>query len=159
MFYGTSVLGIKGTLVGLCVAFSAFWDGLSDPIVGYLSDITKSKVWGRRLGYLFFGTIGMVACNILLWSVPNSFGEVGKFFWLFISLIGVETANTCFATPYVALGIDIAPGYNEQSTLQGYKTVFFILGMVLPSLLMMIFIALLILKNQSKHGGTETVKQ
>ena len=139
MFYGTSVLGIKGTLVGLCVALSAFWDGLSDPIVGYLSDITKSKFWGRRLGYLFFGTMGMVIVNILLWSVPSGFGEVGKFFWLLFALIGVETANTCFATPYVALGIDIAPGYNEQSTLQGYKTVFFILGMVLPSLLMMIF--------------------
>ncbi len=139
MFFGTSVLGIKGSLVGLCVALSAFWDGLSDPIVGYLSDLTQSKFWGRRLGYLFFGTLGMVVFNVLLWSVPNSMGEIGKFFWLLVALLSLETANTCFATPYVALGIDIAPGYNEQSTLQGYKTVFFILGMVLPSALMMIF--------------------
>ena len=139
MFFGTSVLGIKGSLVGLCVAISTFWDGLSDPLIGYLSDLTQSKFWGRRLGYLFFGTIFMATFNILLWSVPNSFSEVGKFFWLLFCLIGIETANTCFATPYVALGIDIAPGYNEQSILQGYKTVFFILGMVLPSVLMMIF--------------------
>ncbi len=139
MFFGTSVLGIRGSLVGLCVALSAFWDGLSDPIVGYLSDITRSKFWGRRHGYLFFGTLGIVIFNILLWSVPSGMGEVAKFFWLLIMLLALETANTCFATPYVALGIDIAPGYNEQSTLQGYKTVFFILGMVLPSVLMMIF--------------------
>ena len=139
MFFGTSVLGIKGSLVGLCVALSAFWDGLSDPIVGYLSDLTKSKFWGRRLGYLFFGTLGMIVFNILLWSVPSSLSQIGKFFWLLVTLLGLETANTCFATPYVALGIDIAPGYNEQSTVQGYKTVFFITGMVLPSILMMIF--------------------
>lgn len=139
MFFGTSVLGIRGSLVGLCVALSAFWDGLSDPIVGYLSDITHSKFWGRRLGYLFFGTLGIVVFNVLLWSVPNSLSEIAKFFWLLLMLLALETANTCFATPYVALGIDIAPGYNEQSTLQGYKTVFFILGMVLPSVLMMIF--------------------
>ncbi len=139
MFFGTSVLGIKGSLVGLCVALSTFWDGLSDPLIGYLSDRTESKFWGRRLGYLFFGTIFMATFNILIWSVPNSFSELGKFFWLLVCLLGIETANTCFATPYVALGIDIAPGYNEQSILQGYKTVFFILGMVLPSLLMMIF--------------------
>ena len=139
MFFGTSVLGIRGSLVGLCVALSAFWDGLSDPIVGYLSDITPSKFWGRRLGYLFFGTLGIVVFNILLWSVPSGMSEIGKFFWLLLTLLALETANTCFATPYVALGIDIAPGYNEQSTLQGYKTVFFILGMVLPSVLMMIF--------------------
>lgn len=139
MFFGTSVLGIKGSLVGLCVALSTFWDGLSDPLIGYLSDRTESKFWGRRLGYLFFGTIFMATFNILIWSVPNNFSEIGKFFWLLFCLLGIETANTCFATPYVALGIDIAPGYNEQSILQGYKTVFFILGMVLPSLLMMIF--------------------
>ena len=139
MFFGTSVLGIRGSLVGLSVALSAFWDGLSDPIVGYLSDRTNSKFWGRRLGYLFFGTLGIVIFNILLWSVPSKMSEIAKFFWLLIMLLSLETANTCFATPYVALGIDIAPGYNEQSTLQGYKTVFFILGMVLPSVLMMIF--------------------
>lgn len=139
MFFGTSILGIKGSLVGLAVAISAFWDGISDPIMGYISDTTKSKVWGRRLGYLLFGTIGVVIFNILLWSVPSSFSEMSKFFWLVIILLFMETFNTSFATPYVALGIDIAPGYNEQSVLQGYKTVFFIIGMVLPSLLMMVF--------------------
>ena len=139
MFFGTSVLGIRGWLVGLAVALSAFWDGLSDPLVGYISDRTNSKFWGKRLGFLLFGTIGMVVCNILLWSVPNSFGEIGKFFWLAVCLLCIETFNTSFATPYVALGIDIAPGYNEQSILQGYKTVSFILGMVLPSVLMIIF--------------------
>ncbi len=139
MFFGTSVLSIRGSLVGLCVALSTFWDGLSDPLIGYLSDLTQSKFWGRRLGYLFFGSILMATFNILIWSVPNSFSELGKFFWLLFCLLSIETANTCFATPYVALGIDIAPGYNEQSILQGYKTVFFILGMILPSVFMMIF--------------------
>ena len=139
MFYGTSVLGIKGSLVGLCVALSTFWDGLSDPIIGYLSDRTQSKFWGRRLGFLFFGTLLMVVSNILLWNVPNAFNEIGKFIWLLTFLLIIETANTCFATPYVALGIDIAPGYNEQSILQAYKTVSFIIGMILPSVLMILF--------------------
>ena len=103
MFFGTSVLGIKGSLVGLCVALSTFWDGLSDPLIGYLSDRTESKFWGRRLGYLFFGTIFMATFNILIWSVPNNFSELGKFFWLLFCLLGIETANTCFATPYFAL--------------------------------------------------------
>ena len=70
MFFGTSVLGIRGSLVGLCVALSAFWDGLSDPIVGYLSDITHSKFWGRRLGYLFLALLEllflMYFCGVFL---------------------------------------------------------------------------------------------
>ena len=50
MFFGTSVLGISGTLVGIAVAIAAFWDGLSDPIVGYISDRAKSRVLEEGLG-------------------------------------------------------------------------------------------------------------
>ena len=138
MFFGTSVLGISGTLVGLAVAISAFWDGISDPMVGYLSDRYKVGGLGRRLGYMLIATVGMSITNILLWNVPN-ISMLGKFFWLLICLLLIETFNTFYATPYTALGIDIAPDYNEQSSLQGFKTVFFILGMILPSLLMIVF--------------------
>ncbi len=138
MFFGTSVLGISGTLVGVAVAISAFWDGLSDPIVGYVSDRHKSKLFGRRLGFMLIATFGMAIFNILLWSIPNSLSMGFKFVWLLACLLVIETFNTFFATPYVALGIDIAPDYNDQSSLQGFKTVFFIVGMVLPTLLMMI---------------------
>ncbi|MDD4815827.1 MAG: MFS transporter [Clostridia bacterium] len=139
MFFGTSVLGISGTLVGLAVAISVFWDGVSDPIIGYMSDNHSNKYFGKRLGFLIFGTMGMVLFNILLWTVPFDATDGIKFVWLLVCLLSLETFCTSFATPYIALGIDIAPDYNEQSKLQGYKTVFFILGMVLPSLLMMIF--------------------
>ena len=139
MFFGTSILGISGTLVGLAVAIAAFWDGLSDPIVGYISDRQKNKIFGRRLGFLLIATFGMAIFNILLWSIPQSLGMGFKFIWLLVCLLAVETFNTMFATPYVALGIDIAPDYNDQSSLQGFKTVFFIFGMVLPTLLMFIF--------------------
>lgn len=139
MFFGTTVLGVSGTLIGLVVALSVFWDGISDPIMGYISDNTRNKKFGKRIGFLIFGTIGMAIFNILLWSVPISASSGVKFVWLLICLLSLETFCTAFSTPYVALGIDIAPDYNEQSKLQGYKTVFFILGMVLPSLLMMVF--------------------
>lgn len=139
MFFGTGVLGISGTLVGIAVAISAFWDGLSDPIIGYISDRHKNKIFGRRLGFMLVATFGMAIFNILLWSIPQSLSPAFKFVWLLVCLLAVETFNTAFATPYVALGIDIAPDYNDQSSLQGFKTVFFILGMVLPTILMFVF--------------------
>ena len=151
MFFGTSLLGISGTLVGLAVAMSAFWDGLSDPIVGYISDRCKNKVFGRRLGFMLIATFGMAVFNILLWSIPNSLSMGFKFVWLLICLLAIETFNTLFATPYVALGIDIAPDYNDQSSLQGFKTVFFIIGMVLPTVFMMIFMP-------SKNGAGQLVQ-
>lgn len=139
MFFGTSVLGISGSLVGLAIAISALWDGVSDPIIGYLSDKSKNKLLGKRLNFMFISTFGISILNILLWIIPNTLPMGIKFLWMLIGLLLLETFNTMFATPYVALGIDIAPDYNEQSSVQGYKTVFFILGMIMPSLLMLIF--------------------
>ena len=139
MFFATSVLSLPGTLVGLAVAISVMWDGFSDPFVGYLSDKSKNKLFGKRINYMFFATFGIAIFNILIWIIPVNLPNGIKFAWLIITLLLLETFNTAFATPYVALGIDIAPDYNQQSSLQGFKTVFFILGMIMPSLLMFVF--------------------
>ena len=139
MFFGTTVLGLSGTLVGVAVAISAFWDGVSDPIIGYWSDVSSDRGFGKRLNYMFLSSFTMALSNILLWIVPISLPVVFKFLWFLISLLALETSCTLFATPYFALGVDLAPDYSEQTTLQGFKTVFFILGMILPSVFMMIF--------------------
>lgn len=139
MFFGTSIMGISGSLVGIAMAIASIWDGISDPLVGYISDNTRNKVFGRRLGYMLFGSIAIALLNILIWTMPQSISEMGKFFWLLISMLALESANTFFGTPYSALGIDIAPDYNEQSKVQGCKTVFSIVAMILPSILLYIF--------------------
>lgn len=139
MFFATSVLGIKGSLVGLAIALSALWDGISDPIIGHISDKSKNKFLGKRLNFMLLASIGIPVFNILLWIIPNTLSSTIKFVWLLLSLLAIETFNTLFATPYVALGFDIAPDYNEQSSVQGFKTVFFILGMIMPSVLMILF--------------------
>lgn len=138
MFFGTSVLGISGFLVGLTIAITSLWDGLSDPLVGFLSDRTKSKFFGRRLGHMLFATFALAINNILLWICPFSNNNALAVLWILVFLLLQETFNTFFATPYSALCIDIAPDYNDQTKAQGVKTVFSILGMILPSLLMYI---------------------
>ncbi|MBQ8845407.1 MAG: MFS transporter [Clostridia bacterium] len=139
MFFGTSIMGISGSLVGVTIALASLWDGASDPLVGHLSDHTKSKFFGRRLGHMLFATFGLAICNILIWHYPNTNNEFLLALWLWGFLILIETFNTFFATPYSALAIDIAPDYNEQSNLQGFKSVFYIIGMILPGLLMYYF--------------------
>lgn len=139
MFFGTSVMGISGSLVGIAMAIASLWDGVSDPFVGYLSDNTRNKFFGRRLGYMLFGSFAIALLNILIWTMPSSLSQAGKFIWLLLSMLAIETANTFFGTPYAALGIDLAPDYNEQSKVQSYKTMFSIIGMIMPSVLMYFF--------------------
>jgi len=139
MFFATSVLSLPGTLVGIAVAISTLWDGVSDPLIGDLSDRSGNRLFGKRINYMFFASFGIAISNVLIWIIPSSLPVGIKFAWLVLNLLLLETFNTAFATPYVALGIDLVPDYNQQSALQGYKTIFLILGMIMPSVLMMIF--------------------
>lgn len=158
MFFGTSVMGISGSLVGIAVAISSLWDGVSDPLVGYLSDNTKNKFFGKRLGFMFFGIFIIAFLNFCIWSMPSSLPEFGKFLWLLIGMLSIETANTCFGTPYAALAIDLAPDYNEQSKIQSFKTIFSILGMVLPSILMYFFMPSISISIQASHSQIGYIK-
>lgn len=139
MFFATSVLGLPGAIVGVVIAITSLWDGLSDPIIGYLSDKTRSKVFGRRLGHMLFASFALAINNIILWSPPDGASKGFLVFWLLFFLLTQETFNTFFATPYAALCIDIAPDYNDQTNMQSFKTIFNIFGMILPSVLMSVF--------------------
>ena len=139
MFFATSVMGLQGALVGAMIALTSLWDGVSDPIIGYLSDRTKNRFFGRRLLYMLIASLSLAICNVLLWSCPAKKGSGLAVVWLVMFLLLQETFNTFFATPYSALCIDIAPDYNDQTKMQSFKSVFYILGLIMPSVLMYIF--------------------
>lgn len=138
MFFGTSVLGVSGTLIGMAVSISVIWDAVSDPIVGYYSDNSKSAL-GKRHPFMLIGILGMCAINLLIWLIPASAPEFLKFAWILISLLAVQTFCTFFATPYLALGLDMTKDPHEQTSIQCIKTIFFLLGMMLPTVFMFVF--------------------
>lgn len=140
MFFATSVIGLSGTLVGIAVAISTIWDGISDTIMGYISDNYPIKKFGRRNGYMFIATIGMSIINIILWCIPNEISVYSKFVWMIVSLILLETFNTMFATPYMALGNELAKDYNDRTKINATSTVFYLIGIIIPSMLLIIFL-------------------
>lgn len=140
MFFATSVLGISGTLVGITIGISTIWDGISDTIVGYLSDNYSIGKLGNRNGYMLIASIGMSIFNVTLWCVPSSISLGLKFVWILVSLLLLETFNTMFATPYSALGNEIAKDYNDRTKVNAYNIVFYLIGIIIPSILMFIFL-------------------
>ena len=138
MFFGTSVLGISGTLVGIAVAISVVWDALSDPIVGFLSDRCNSTL-GKRHPFILVGIFGMCAINLLIWLVPSGAAESVKFVWILFSLLAVQTFCTCFGTPHMALGLEMTKDPYEQTSIQCTKTIFQLIGMILPTIFMFVF--------------------
>lgn len=140
MFFATSVLGMSGTIVGIALAISTIWDGVSDTIVGYISDNHSMGKLGKRNGYMLIATMGMTIANLFLWCVPLNLDEGMKFLWILFFLLVLETFNTMFSTPYMALGNEIVSSENERTQVGAINTVFYLVGMVISSVLMMIFL-------------------
>lgn len=118
--------------MGVAFAISLIWDSITGPLMGHISDHTKSKAFGRRHGYMLLGAILLPAANILLWIVPIDISEIAKFLWLTVSIILFQTFATIVLAPYNALAVDLTKDYNEQTNLQSIKGVFGLLGIVLP---------------------------
>ena len=70
IFYMTNYLGIGAALAGSLIGLSKFYDMLTDPVMGQLSDRTHSS-WGRRRPYLLLGAIGCPASIVMLFLVPG----------------------------------------------------------------------------------------
>jgi len=113
-------LGMNPALVGLLGALPRLTDAITDPLMGYISDNTRSR-WGRRRPYMFVGAIAVGLIFALLWQLPAEKSET-FYFWYFLagSLI-FYLAYTIFATPWVALGYELTPDYHERTRLMGVQ--------------------------------------
>jgi len=111
-------LGMNPGLVGLLGSLPRFTDALTDPVMGFVSDNTESR-WGRRRPYIFAGAIAAGIIFALLWQLPKDQSETFYFVYFLIGSIIFYLAYTVFATPWVALGYELTPDYNERTRLMG----------------------------------------
>ncbi|TCT17077.1 Na+/melibiose symporter-like transporter [Natranaerovirga pectinivora] len=132
MFYSTVILGVPGRYVGFIVALSVFWDAVTDPVIGYLSDNTKFKR-GRRHFYLFWGTITIAFFNYFMWTINPSYSMEIKVVFLFLLIFVLKTVMTVYGTPYTALGAELSYDYDTRTAIQGYRIFFFLMGLAFPT--------------------------
>lgn len=113
-------LGMNPALVGLLGAIPRLTDAITDPLMGYISDHTRSR-WGRRRPYIFIGAILSAVVFALLWQLPAGKSEVYYFSVFLAGSMVFFLAYTIFATPWVALGYELTPDYNERTRVMGVQ--------------------------------------
>jgi GPH family glycoside/pentoside/hexuronide:cation symporter len=113
--------GMNPALVGLLGGLPRLLDAFTDPMMGFISDNTKSR-WGRRRPYIFFGAIAAGIIFALLWQLPREQNETFYFVYFLIGSLLFYLAYTVFATPWVALGYELTPDYNERTRLMGVQS-------------------------------------
>ena len=112
-------LGLNPVLIGVVIALSRFWDGITDPLFGYLSDNARTR-WGRRKPFMLVGAIMLGVTFALMWWIPRGASDEFYFWWFLGTTLLFYTASSTFLSPWSALGIEMTKDYNERTVLNGY---------------------------------------
>ena len=109
-------LGFPPHLWGLLFFLPRFLDAVTDPIMGFISDNTKS-IWGRRRQYIFVGALITGASFIAMWQLYEVNG-LSYNFWYFLSLSLIFYLGiTIFSVPYVAMGYEMSTDFHERTQI------------------------------------------
>ncbi|NBC28821.1 MAG: MFS transporter [Spirochaetes bacterium] len=123
LFFLTDVVRINPALAGFVVLIGRVWDAISDPLMGFLSDRTRTR-WGRRRPYMLAGILLVFASFVLLWYPSGLDTEIGRFFIAVISYLFFSTIITMVMIPYNALASELTLDYNERTSLSAFRIVF-----------------------------------
>lgn len=131
-FFLLTAFGMDPLLAGLLGGLPRLFDALTDPIMGYISDNTRSR-FGRRRPYIFVGALLSGILFIMLWQLDPENSQAYNFWYFMILSMIYIIGNTIFSTPLIGLGYEMTSDYNERTRLMGFsQTMGQIAWMVVP---------------------------
>lgn len=118
-------LGIAMGVASTIFMIAKLWDAITDPLMGFITDNTRSK-HGRRKPYLFWGGISLLFAIFLLFAPIREWGMGvgGAIAYIIVFYLVWNTCSTVTQVPYCSLASDISPNHNERNWANTFKLVF-----------------------------------
>lgn len=117
------VLGVNPAWIGFILMLSRLFDACADPVMGWISDNTRSK-WGRRRPYVALGSILCGLAFPLVWLVPRGIGEADTILFFAATTLLYYIAVTVFQVSYMTLSLELTPDYAERTRVMAARTFF-----------------------------------
>ena len=109
-------LGFPGWMWGVIFFAPRIFDSITDPIMGFISDNTKSK-WGRRRQYVLAGGVVMGVSYIIMWQLFKENSLQFNFWYFFLWSLVFYLGLTLFSVPYVAMGYEMSDDFHERTNI------------------------------------------
>ena len=131
-FYFTAVK-LNVLYIMLAYIIWTIWNAINDPLIGYLSDRTNTKM-GRRKPYILIGTIPVLIIEIIVW-IPPMGNDILQFVYLLIMLMCYDTFYTMVALPYDSLFPELYSSNEERAEVNTIKQILATLGLLVAFLI------------------------
>ena len=130
LFFLTNVVGIRPAVAGIAILIGRSWDYINDPIIGHISDRTRSR-WGRRRPFLLFGALPFALGFTMMWFKPPWDNLIALTAYYAVAYVIFDTAATFVYMPYYALTPELTEDYDERTSLTSYRMFYSIVGSLL----------------------------
>ncbi|NCJ05555.1 MFS transporter [Synechococcales cyanobacterium C] len=139
LIFLTNVAGLGAGLAGSVVMVGKVWDAINDPMVGMLSDRTRSR-WGRRLPWMVLGAIPLGISFFLMWVVPP-LDKWALFSYYVVLALLFHIFYTVVNLPYAAMTPELTQDYDERTSLNSFRFAFSLGGALLSLILAQVIFA------------------
>lgn len=116
----TDTVGLGAGLAGTVIMIGKVWDAATDPVVGYLSDHSRSR-WGRRRPWLLWGAVPLWLAMAVMFTDPGLATQAGRFAWALGAFCLLSAAYMAVNIPYSALTPELTQDFHERTALNGYR--------------------------------------
>lgn len=134
-YFFTKYMGLEESLASIVWIIFAIWNAFNDPLFGYISDKTKSKL-GRRIPYIRYGSFFYGGVFILSWFVwPFGGSQVAMFIQMLVSLFLFDTFYTAIGTALYVMPYAMAETNKARSSIFIWKIFSTLLSLGAPLVL------------------------
>ena len=128
MLFYNQVLGLPSVWVSVAIGVALIIDAVASPVIGQLSDMWQSS-WGRRHPFMYASALPASLSVWALLNPPRHWDKPALFAWMMVSIIAARISIALFEIPSASLLPELAPDYDQRTSLSGLRYLF---GIIAP---------------------------
>ena len=148
MLFYNQVLGLPSVWVSVAIGIALIVDAIASPIIGQLSDMWRSN-WGRRHPFMYASALPAALSVWALLNPPRGWERPALFAWMMTCIIAARISIALFEIPSASLLPELAPDYDQRTSLSGWRNLF---GIVAPVAMIVFALTVLLTPFVNAHG-------